>query len=133
MEENNERRPINHSIPGRSGVCRFGVTATAATVGPETGCAGDGVVPAGYRPLQPGHFRGGVLVAWGNKDAQTFSILVGAIVSLVSSVAGYYFGSSAGSQKKDDVIHAALMTAQGTPPRRQEADRPAGDTTTSCR
>jgi hypothetical protein len=67
-------------------------------------------------------------VAWGNKDAQTFSILVGAIVSLVSSVAGYYFGSSAGSQKKDDVIHAALMTAQGTPPRRQEADRPAGDT-----
>jgi hypothetical protein len=55
-------------------------------------------------------------IAWVNKDTQTFSILVGAIVSLVSSVAGYYFGSSAGSQKKDDVIHAALMTAQGTPP-----------------
>ena len=35
-------------------------------------------------------------VAWINKDTQTFSILVGAIVSLVSSVAGYYFGSSVG-------------------------------------
>ena len=55
-------------------------------------------------------------IAWGQKDTGTLNILVGAIVSLVSSVSGYYFGSSAGSQKKDDVIHTALMTAQGTPP-----------------
>jgi hypothetical protein len=56
-------------------------------------------------------------IAWQKlPDTATLNILVGAIVSLVSSVSGYYFGSSAGSQKKDDVIHTALMTAQGTPP-----------------
>jgi membrane protein implicated in regulation of membrane protease activity len=56
-------------------------------------------------------------IAWQKlPDSGTLNILVGAIVSLVSSVSGYYFGSSAGSQKKDDVIHNALMTAQGTPP-----------------
>jgi hypothetical protein len=51
-------------------------------------------------------------IAWQKSDASTLNILVGAIVSLVSSISGYYFGSSAGSQKKDDVIHAALATAQ---------------------
>jgi hypothetical protein len=55
-------------------------------------------------------------VAWKNSDGPTLNILVGAIVSLVSSIAGYYFGSSVGSQKKDDVIHAALVTAQGSAP-----------------
>jgi steroid 5-alpha reductase family enzyme len=55
-------------------------------------------------------------ISWEKNDSSTLDILVGAIVSLVSSVSGYYFGSSAGSQKKDDVIHTALMTAQGNPP-----------------
>jgi hypothetical protein len=61
-----------------------------------------------------GIFALAFLIAWQKQDAATLNILVGAIVSLVSSVAGYYFGSSAGSQKKDDVIHAALVTAQAT-------------------
>ena len=56
-------------------------------------------------------------IAWGlargdAKDTKMLDILVGAIVSLVSTISGYYFGSSVGSQKKDDVIHAALETAQ---------------------
>jgi hypothetical protein len=53
-------------------------------------------------------------VALKNPDGPTFSILVGAIVSLVASISGYYFGSSVGSQKKDDVIHNALVTAQAS-------------------
>jgi hypothetical protein len=61
-----------------------------------------------------GIFALAFFVSWQRSDAATLNILVGAIVSLVSSVAGYYFGSSAGSQKKDDVIHAALVTAQAT-------------------
>lgn len=53
-------------------------------------------------------------IAWQMKDNDPtiFSTLVGAVVTLVSSIAGYYFGSSAGSQKKDDVIHGALVAAQ---------------------
>jgi hypothetical protein len=55
-------------------------------------------------------------LAWmrSDKDATTFSMLVGAVVTLVSTISGYYFGSSVGSQKKDDVIHSALATAQRT-------------------
>jgi hypothetical protein len=48
--------------------------------------------------------------------AQSFPILVGAIVSLVSTISGYYFGSSVGSQNKDGIIKAALETAQGKGP-----------------
>lgn len=42
---------------------------------------------------------------------ESFNILVGSVVSLVSTISGFYFGSSAGSQKKDDAIHQALQTA----------------------
>jgi hypothetical protein len=44
--------------------------------------------------------------------SKSFPILVGAIVSLVSTISGYYFGSSVGSQNKDDTIKAALTTAR---------------------
>ena len=43
---------------------------------------------------------------------KSFPILVGAIVSLVSTISGYYFGSSVGSHNKDDTIKNALRTAQ---------------------
>jgi hypothetical protein len=59
-------------------------------------------------------------IAWKYMDtpagATTFNTLVGAVVTLVSTISGYYFGSSVGSQKKDDVIQSALATAQGAPP-----------------
>jgi len=44
--------------------------------------------------------------------SKSFPILVGAIVSLVSTISGYYFGSSVGSNNKDDTIRNALRTAQ---------------------
>jgi hypothetical protein len=47
--------------------------------------------------------------------AKSFPILVGAIVSLVSTISGYYFGSSVGSHNKDDIIKNALKTAQEQP------------------
>jgi hypothetical protein len=40
--------------------------------------------------------------------AKSFPILVGAIVSLVSTISGYYFGSSVGSNNKDDTIKKIL-------------------------
>ena len=40
--------------------------------------------------------------------AKSFPILVGAIVSLVSTISGYYFGSSVGSNNKDDTIKRIL-------------------------
>lgn len=39
---------------------------------------------------------------------KSFPILVGAVVSLVSTISGYYFGSSVGSQTKDDTIRTIL-------------------------
>jgi hypothetical protein len=44
--------------------------------------------------------------------SKSFPILVGAIVSLVSTISGYYFGSSVGSHNKDNTIKDALKTAQ---------------------
>jgi hypothetical protein len=44
--------------------------------------------------------------------SKSFPILVGAIVSLVSTISGYYFGSSVGSHNKDNIIKDALKTAQ---------------------
>ena len=41
--------------------------------------------------------------------SKSFPILVGAIVSLVSTISGYYFGSSV---DKDNTIKDALKTAQ---------------------
>ncbi len=59
-------------------------------------------------------FLAAFVFAWWKDDGHTMSILVGAIVSLVSSISGYYFGSSAGSKQKDDVIHQALSDAQNS-------------------
>lgn len=55
-------------------------------------------------------------IAWAAKDTGLMNILVGAIVALVSTISGYYFGSSAGSQKKDDVIAASLPAATRVEP-----------------
>lgn len=43
---------------------------------------------------------------WGNDTLRT--TMATAAVNLVFGVGGYYFGSSAGSQKKDDVIAKAM-------------------------
>jgi len=65
-------------------------------------------------------FAAAFVIAWNQIGTQTgqttFNTLVGAVVTLVSTISGYYFGSSVGSQKKDDVIQSALATAQGAPP-----------------
>jgi hypothetical protein len=54
------------------------------------------------------------VTVWAKNDeiSKSFPILVGAIVSLVSTISGYYFGSSAGSQKKDGTISDIVRTAQ---------------------
>jgi hypothetical protein len=55
-------------------------------------------------------------IAWRNPETfkGAFEILVGAVVALVSTISGYYFGSSAGSLKKDAVIHDALRQRGGS-------------------
>ena len=54
-------------------------------------------------------------IAWWGKDTGLQNILTGAIVAMVSTITGYYFGSSAGTQKKDDVI-GAIAQAPTPPP-----------------
>lgn len=47
--------------------------------------------------------------------AKSFPILVGAIVSLVSTISGYYFGSSVGSTSKDETIKNILTQKPPSP------------------
>jgi uncharacterized transporter YbjL len=54
-------------------------------------------------------------IAWWSHDTGLQNILTGAIVAMVSTITGYYFGSSAGTQKKDDVI-GAIAQAPTPPP-----------------
>ena len=54
-------------------------------------------------------FLVGLLVAYLIKNDTAFNLMVGAIISNVTTVCQYYFGSSSGSDKKTDML-------AGTPP-----------------
>lgn len=49
------------------------------------------------------------------KNEQILLILVGAVVSGFSTITGYYFGSSSGSEKKDATIAAQLTPEKPAP------------------
>ena len=57
-------------------------------------------------------FAAAFVIAATQKDNAVLQILVGAVVSGFSTILGYYFGSSSGSEKKDTVIASQLG---GTP------------------
>ena len=50
-------------------------------------------------------------VSWWAKNDTAFNLLTGAVISNASAVINYYFGSSSGSQKKDEVIAAGKQQA----------------------
>lgn len=55
------------------------------------------------------------VTAW-NKDTQSFSNLIETVKALTMVAGGYWLGSSAGGQKKDDTIAAqGVMLSQSSP------------------
>jgi hypothetical protein len=53
-------------------------------------------------------FTGALVVSFFFKDAGLLNLTVGAAIANATTAVGYWLGSSSGSQKKDDVIGAAL-------------------------
>ena len=58
------------------------------------------------------------------EGGEVVMILVGALVTLTTSVVGYYFGSSAGSKSKEDAILGQMDGAKSpaTPPDRERGE-----------
>lgn len=67
-------------------------------------------------------FTGALIVAFyvfltsDPKDAGLLQLTVGAAIANATTAIGFWLGSSSGSQKKDDVIGAALRAASGAAP-----------------
>ena len=65
-------------------------------------------------------FTGALIVAFFTKDtpigASLLQLTVGAAIANATTAVGFWLGSSSGSQKKDDVIGAALRAASGAAP-----------------
>ena len=55
-------------------------------------------------------FLAALAVSWWLKDNTAFDLMIGATIANANTVIGYYFGSSSGSEKKDEIIRQ-----QGTP------------------
>ena len=51
-------------------------------------------------------FVGGLVVAWVTKDERALDICIGASISMAKDVISYYFGSSAGSDRKTELLNA---------------------------
>jgi hypothetical protein len=49
-------------------------------------------------------FLAALLVAYMSKDQANLSLLVGAVVTNFATVVSFWLGSSAGSQKKDEIL-----------------------------
>jgi hypothetical protein len=58
-------------------------------------------------------FTGALVVSFFMKDPGLLNLTVGAAIANATTAVGYWLGSSSGSQKKDDVIGAALSVAGG--------------------
>ena len=58
-------------------------------------------------------YAGAILVAYLVGETTLLTTMLGATIPMAQTVLGYYFGSSRGSQAKDDTI--AAQTANSTP------------------
>src|SRR5271167_262106 len=60
-------------------------------------------------------FTGALIVAYlmGDKAVGLLNLTVGAAIANATTAVGFWLGSSSGSQKKDDVISAALRASTG--------------------
>jgi hypothetical protein len=60
-------------------------------------------------------FTGALVVAFFHPELNLLQLTVGAAIANATTAVGYWLGSSSGSQKKDEVIGAALRASTGTP------------------
>jgi hypothetical protein len=59
----------------------------------------------------------GFTAAWLSKDQSNLGLFYGAIIALFTQVVNYFIGSSASSQKKDDIIaNREVPNPTPTPP-----------------
>jgi hypothetical protein len=58
-------------------------------------------------------FTGALVVSFFFKDSGLLNLTVGAAIANATTAVGFWLGSSSGSQKKDDVIGAALASSPG--------------------
>jgi hypothetical protein len=61
-------------------------------------------------------FTGALIVAFFKSDPGLLNLTVGAAIANATTAVGFWLGSSSGSQKKDDVIGAALRASSGAAP-----------------
>ena len=61
-------------------------------------------------------FTGALVVSFFFKDSGLLNLTVGAAIANATTAVGFWLGSSSGSQKKDDVIGAALRAGQAAAP-----------------
>jgi hypothetical protein len=61
-------------------------------------------------------FTGALVVSFFLKEPGLLNLTVGAAIANATTAVGFWLGSSSGSQKKDDVISAALARRTGTGP-----------------
>ncbi len=61
-------------------------------------------------------FTGALIVAFFKPDLGLLQLTVGAAIANATTAVGFWLGSSSGSQKKDDVISAALRASSGAAP-----------------
>lgn len=62
-----------------------------------------------------GSFAAALFLAYWFKDTDSMKSLVSAVQNFTALIVGFYFGSSRGSQKKDEVIGSIAQSAP-TPP-----------------
>jgi hypothetical protein len=60
-------------------------------------------------------FTGALIVAYISNKENLLELTVGAAIANATTAVGFWLGSSSGSQKKDDVIGAALAASRATP------------------
>jgi IPT/TIG domain len=61
-------------------------------------------------------FTGALVVAFFLKEPALLNLTVGAAIANATTAVGFWLGSSSGSQKKDEVIGAALRASSGGAP-----------------
>ena len=61
-------------------------------------------------------FLSALVVSFFFKDPGLLNLTVGAAIANATTAVGYWLGSSAGSQRKDDAIQRALPPAPPAPP-----------------
>ena len=61
-------------------------------------------------------FAACLIVAYYSKNETAQNLLIGAVISMATTVSGYYYGSSSGSERKTALLNAQPQTLQPQTP-----------------